>query len=51
MWLKYGVDEEGILICIEDVTSGKTLLKCLYCNSKLTEIRAKLIFSLVIIAT
>jgi hypothetical protein len=35
MWLKYGVDKEGILICIEDVTSGKTLLKCPYCQGDL----------------
>ena len=36
MWLKYGVDEEGILVCIEDVTSSKTLLKCPYCKGGLT---------------
>lgn len=36
MWLKYGVDEHGTLISIEDITKGKTLLKCPYCNSGLT---------------
>lgn len=36
MWLKYGVDENGMLICIADVSSGKTLLKCPYCHSELT---------------
>lgn len=33
MWLKYGVDEHGTLLNIEDVTRGKTLLKCPYCNT------------------
>lgn len=31
MWLKYGVDKDNVLVSIEDVTSGKTLLKCPYC--------------------
>ncbi|OUL23997.1 hypothetical protein BV378_20425 [Nostoc sp. RF31YmG] len=35
MWLKYGVDEEDRLICIEDITRGKTLLKCPYCQGSL----------------
>ncbi|MBD2724752.1 GIY-YIG nuclease family protein [Nostoc sp. FACHB-892] len=41
MWLKYGVNEEGILICIEDVNRGKTSLKCPYCNSNLTAKKGK----------
>lgn len=41
MWLKYGVNEEGILICIEDINRGKTLLKCPYCNSSLTAKKGK----------
>ena len=36
MWLKYGVDEENTLVLIEDVPSGKTELKCPYCQSGLT---------------
>jgi hypothetical protein len=36
MWLKYGVDEAGTLVNIEDVTRGKTLLKCPYCGYGLT---------------
>ena len=35
MWLKYGVDEEGKLVSIEDITKGKTLLKCPYCQGGL----------------
>ena len=42
MWLKYGVNEEGILICIEDINRGKTLLKCPYCNSSLTAKKGKM---------
>lgn len=42
MWLKYGVNEEGILICIEDITRGKTSLKCPYCNGELTAKKGKL---------
>ncbi|MBO3457684.1 GIY-YIG nuclease family protein [Aetokthonos hydrillicola Thurmond2011] len=34
--LKYGVDQDGILVCIEDTNRGKTHLKCPYCNSELT---------------
>ncbi|MHC5716235.1 MAG: competence protein CoiA family protein [Nostoc sp.] len=41
MWLKYGVNEEGILICIEDINRGKTSLKCPYCNSSLTAKKGK----------
>jgi competence CoiA-like predicted nuclease len=41
MWLKYGVNEEGILICIEDVNRGKTSLKCPYCNNSLTAKKGK----------
>ncbi|MDZ8138997.1 MAG: GIY-YIG nuclease family protein [Nostoc sp. DedQUE04] len=41
MWLKYGVDEDGILICIEDIDRGKTLLKCPYCNGELTAKKGK----------
>jgi hypothetical protein len=41
MWLKYGVDKNGILVCIEDITSGKTLLKCPYCSSGLTAKKGK----------
>ncbi|MEH2376031.1 GIY-YIG nuclease family protein [Nostoc sp.] len=41
MWLKYGVNEEGILICVEDITRGKTLLKCPYCHSDLTAKKGK----------
>lgn len=36
MWLKYGVNEDGILVCIEDITRGKTSLKCPYCDGELT---------------
>ncbi|MBD6620540.1 GIY-YIG nuclease family protein [Komarekiella sp. 'clone 1'] len=42
MWLKYGVNEDGILVCIEDITRGKTSLKCLYCNGELTAKKGKL---------
>lgn len=41
MWLKYGVDKDGILICIEDINRGKTSLKCPYCNSGLTAKKGK----------
>ncbi|GAX45879.1 hypothetical protein NIES4075_69000 [Tolypothrix sp. NIES-4075] len=36
MWLKYGIDKAGTLVNIEDVNRGKTLLKCPYCNCRLT---------------
>ena len=41
MWLKYGVNKEGILICIEDINRGKTSLKCPYCHSDLTAKKGK----------
>ncbi len=41
MWLKFGVNEEGILICIEDINRGKTLLKCPYCDGGLTAKKGK----------
>jgi hypothetical protein len=41
MWLKYGVNEEGILICIEDINRGKTSLQCPYCHSNLTAKKGK----------
>ena len=36
MWLKYGVNQDGTLVCIQDINRGKTNLKCPYCNSGLT---------------
>lgn len=36
MWLKYGVDADNLLVAIEDVPSGKTVLLCPYCASGLT---------------
>jgi len=36
MWLRYGVDENDALVTIGDVLSGKTSLKCPYCQSGLT---------------
>ena len=36
MWLKYGVDADNMLVAIEDVPSGKTILLCPYCGSGLT---------------
>lgn len=41
MWLKYGVNENGILICIEDIDRGKTLLKCPYCHGDLIAKKGK----------
>ncbi|MBD1903765.1 GIY-YIG nuclease family protein [Trichocoleus sp. DQ-A3] len=42
MWLKYGVDtDENVLVSIEDVSSGKTDLICLYCGSRLTAKKGK----------
>ncbi|MDZ8186241.1 MAG: GIY-YIG nuclease family protein [Nostoc sp. ChiSLP02] len=41
MWLKYGVNENGILICIEDINRGKTLLKCPYCQGDLVAKKGK----------
>ena len=36
MWLRYGIDENAVLVAIEDVPSGKTSLLCPYCESGLT---------------
>lgn len=36
MWLRYGLDENDVLVAIEDVPSGKTHLECPYCQSGLT---------------
>ena len=35
MWLKYGIDADNLLVAIEDVPSGKTVLLCPYCGSGL----------------
>ena len=42
MWLKYGVDEAGTLVNIEDTIRGKTSLKCPYCDSGLTAKKGKI---------
>ncbi len=36
MWLKYAVNQDGALVDIKEVASGKTLLKCPYCDGALT---------------
>jgi hypothetical protein len=36
MWLKFGVSAENTLICVEEVSRGKTALTCLYCGGQLT---------------
>ena len=41
MWLQYGMDEDGTLVCIEDVYRGKTTLKCPYCSSGLIAKKGK----------
>ncbi|RCJ24396.1 hypothetical protein A6770_28275 [Nostoc minutum NIES-26] len=41
MWLKYGVDKDGLLVCIEDIPSGKTLLNCPYCQVNLIAKKGK----------
>lgn len=41
MWLKYGVDKDGLLVCIEDIPSGKTLLNCPYCQGNLIAKKGK----------
>ncbi len=41
MWLKFGVNSDGNLVSIEDVTRGKTSLKCPYCGSGLTAKKGK----------
>ena len=42
MWLKYGVDKDGTLVNIVDITRGKTLLKCPYCDCRLTAKKGKI---------
>jgi len=42
MWLKYGIDAENTLIAIEDVPSGKTSVKCPYCEGGLTAKKGKI---------
>ncbi|MHC5740123.1 competence protein CoiA family protein [Nostoc sp.] len=42
MWLKFGVDPDGQLVCVEDVGSGKTKLKCPYCYGELTAKKGKI---------
>lgn len=41
MWLKYGVSTDNTLVGIEDVSSGKTYLTCLYCGGGLTAKKGK----------
>jgi len=41
MWLKYGVDQDGALVSIDDAPSGKTLLKCPYCQGDLIAKKGK----------
>ncbi|MBW4566291.1 MAG: GIY-YIG nuclease family protein [Mojavia pulchra JT2-VF2] len=36
MWLRYGVDQDKTLVPIEDVTRGRTPLRCPYCGGELT---------------
>jgi hypothetical protein len=36
MWLRYGIAPDKSLVSIEDVPSGKTRLKCPYCEGELT---------------
>ncbi|WP_392530167.1 GIY-YIG nuclease family protein [Nostoc sp. C117] len=36
MWLIYGIDQDKTLVSIEDVPSGKTQLRCPYCDGELT---------------
>lgn len=42
MWLNYGIDKDGILVYVEDVSSGKTKLKCPYCGGMLTAKKGKI---------
>ncbi|KAB8314379.1 GIY-YIG nuclease family protein [Tolypothrix campylonemoides VB511288] len=42
MWLKYGVNEDETLVSIEDVSRGKTSLKCPYCGSGLLAKKGKI---------
>lgn len=41
MWLKYGVNPSGYLVSIDEVSSGKTNLTCLYCGGGLTAKKGK----------
>ena len=41
MWLRYGIDKDKSLVSIEDVPSGKTQLKCPYCDGELTAKKGK----------
>lgn len=41
MWLKYGVSPSNCLVSINEVSSGKTDLTCLYCGGKLTAKKGK----------
>ena len=36
MWLRYGIDQDKTLVPIEDVSRGKTQLRCPYCEGELT---------------
>lgn len=42
MWLKYGVSASNTLVSIEDASSGKTHLTCLYCGGGLTAKKGKI---------
>ncbi|PMB50246.1 hypothetical protein CEN39_19125 [Fischerella thermalis CCMEE 5201] len=42
MWLKFGVNSDDNLVCIEDTSRGKTALKCPYCGSGLTAKKGKI---------
>jgi hypothetical protein len=41
MWLQYGLDQDGTLVCVDDVPRGKTTLKCPYCSSELIAKKGK----------
>ena len=41
MWLNYGVDESNKLVAIEDVASGRTVLRCPYCGRALIAKKGK----------
>ncbi|HEY9801537.1 MAG TPA: GIY-YIG nuclease family protein [Leptolyngbyaceae cyanobacterium] len=41
MWLKYGLDQDGALVSIDDSPTGKTLLKCPYCQGGLIAKKGK----------
>ena len=36
VWLQHGLSEQGALVCVEDVSSGRTALHCPYCTGELT---------------